>query len=556
MTRRLLLALSLAALAVAAPAAAQWKAGGVAFPITPYDDWSGFVPDGEGGVVFLFPPIFGTRQVRSQHLLADGTPDPLDGSAGTLVAHGTWGVGDLAAIPDGSGGVVVELLACGPPTAHTRCWENGWWSLLRAEGATPAPGWPDTGVVLGSSTWYALPSLATDGAGGAVLLRGSAVQRWTGAGVEAWTPEPGDSGVRFATSATTKLDPHLAADEAGGAWVAWSEAYLNDPLQKVVRLGHVSAAGLRTTGPAGLAVVIGPQLRSCGIVPDGAGGVYVAWAAPGASYDVVRVQHVDATGAAWWDAAGVMAGPVIAGADLAMSADGEDTVAMTVLDAPSSWRVQKLASGAPAWADAPEGRFVGVAGVATYGTRILAAPDGGLFVFWSDARTGSSDPWATRLDADGHAAPGWTLEGTALASLPADEYPAALVSGGTKGEAIACWSRPSTAYPGLYDLVAQKLVSGGVVAAPPAPAALALSAPWPNPASDGWTVSFRLSAPGEAVLELFDVAGRRVERLRVRVDDAAPRQVRFAAGALAPGVYRVRLSCAAGERTRVVVLAR
>ena len=216
--------------------------------------------------------------------------------------------------------------------------------------------------------------------------------------------------------------------------------------------------------------------------------------------------------------------------------------------------VLRLAEGGTAiWLDAADGCPFGTLAPSSRVARgVQVGAEGGTVVDIASGSPQSSREVATQASLDRNG----TLEGTALASLPADEYPAALVSGGTKGEAIACWSRPSTAYPGLYDLVAQKLVSGGVVAAPPAPAALALSAPWPNPASDGWTVSFRLSAPGEAVLELFDVAGRRVERLRVRVDDAAPRQVRFAAGALAPGVYRVRLSCAAGERTRVVVLAR
>ncbi len=84
----------------------------------------------------------------------------------------------------------------------------------------------------------------------------------------------------------------------------------------------------------------------------------------------------------------------------------------------------------------------------------------------------------------------------------------------------------------------------------PPPPAFALSSAWPNPAREGWSVSFTLPSPGTARLELFDLAGRRVHDREVAGLRAGPGQAEVAPGLRPrPGLYFVRMSFGGERRT-------
>lgn len=551
---------SLIALALASPAHAGWKAGGVAFPITPLDDQAALLPDGQGGAFLFFLLPDGIRTPRAQHMFANGTSDPLDGPTGRVVAPVPYGMGRSSAIPDGEGGMLVSFQRCAAPQPHTQCWETAQNRLKRWRPGGPVPGWPDSGVVLGPS-WPNIdaPQLVSGGDGGAIVLLGTALARWSGTCTTVWTPEAGQPGVRVSTGTQTKYETRIAPDGSGGAWAVWSEILAFNPLLRRIYVNHVGGAGQRLLGSLGLVLAEQADLRASGIAPDGFGGVYVAWSLRvqngGFEIDSVFVQHVLAEGVPGWDPFGAPAGHTWAGADVYLQASGEDAVALGVLDAAGQPLLQKIWGGGPAWPGSPAGLSVGAAGAAKAGEGWQSGEDGSLFIAWSDSRSGSQDAWVTLIDAAGQPAPGWTLDGSTLANSAEPEYCGGLIPGETLAEAIAAWGRPSPAYIGLYDWVVQKVTTAGVLAVPAPRRALTLAAPWPNPARDGWTVSFRLPGPDEAVLELFDVAGRRLAHSRIRVEDAGPREARLDATGLAPGVYRVRLRSSSGERTRMVVLA-
>ena len=86
------------------------------------------------------------------------------------------------------------------------------------------------------------------------------------------------------------------------------------------------------------------------------------------------------------------------------------------------------------------------------------------------------------------------------------------------------------------------------VATESAPAAFADAlGSYPNPFSDGVTVTLRLASPSEATLEAFDVLGRRVAVLMDGVRDVGTHEVRWSGeadsgGRLASGVYVLRLT--------------
>ncbi|MEM1055016.1 MAG: penicillin acylase family protein [Bacteroidota bacterium] len=87
-------------------------------------------------------------------------------------------------------------------------------------------------------------------------------------------------------------------------------------------------------------------------------------------------------------------------------------------------------------------------------------------------------------------------------------------------------------------------------------AALALDAPYPNPAVGTVTVPFELEAEQRVHLAVFDALGREVVVLEEGRYEAGPHEVALDASALAPGVYLLRLDAGGDVLTRRLVIAR
>jgi hypothetical protein len=84
------------------------------------------------------------------------------------------------------------------------------------------------------------------------------------------------------------------------------------------------------------------------------------------------------------------------------------------------------------------------------------------------------------------------------------------------------------------------------------PAAFGLSQNYPNPFNPATTVRYRLSARMHAVLEIFDILGKRIAVLDQGVRDAGEYSVAISADRWASGVYFCRLS--AGNQGKSVKL--
>ena len=111
--------------------------------------------------------------------------------------------------------------------------------------------------------------------------------------------------------------------------------------------------------------------------------------------------------------------------------------------------------------------------------------------------------------------------------------------------------------------VAVEVRSGGAVVARhavrlrvEAPAALALGAPYPNPARGAVAVPFEVPAAGRVRLAAYDVLGREVAVLVDAEREAGAHDARLAAGALAAGVYVVRLVAGGRSQVRRLTVAR
>lgn len=78
---------------------------------------------------------------------------------------------------------------------------------------------------------------------------------------------------------------------------------------------------------------------------------------------------------------------------------------------------------------------------------------------------------------------------------------------------------------------------------------------YPNPAAGDVTALVHVSMPQSVLIEVFNVAGRRVARQRQHVDAGASSELRIDAAAWAPGVYFVRIHGETVQATKSLVVA-
>jgi hypothetical protein len=88
------------------------------------------------------------------------------------------------------------------------------------------------------------------------------------------------------------------------------------------------------------------------------------------------------------------------------------------------------------------------------------------------------------------------------------------------------------------------------------PLDFALDAAYPNPFSDATTLRYRLSAPADVRVEVFDVSGRRVTVLADERQTAGEHRVTWKAMDVASGTYVVSLRAGDQQASRRVTLTR
>jgi hypothetical protein len=308
------------------------------------------------------------------------------------------------------------------------------------------------------------------------------------------------------TSAGDQESPKIEIDGASGAIVTWQDyrSLTNYDIyaQRVIGAGTVSW----TANGVGLCTLASDQVNTL-ITSDGAGGAIVAWSdfRSATSWDVYA-QRVNATGTVQWTGDGV-----------ALATDTRDEIA----------------------------------------TSLIGDGASGAIVAWDLTLGGTMDVNGQRVDALG--AIQWTSGGVPICAAPGAQYDTRLVSDGAGG-AVAAWQDDRS---GDTDVFAQRIDANGTVPTAIGRGSLpafTLRDPYPNPFRETTTVAFELPTRANVRIDVFDVAGRRVaSRLlgelqgshSVRVDaiDDGGRK-------LAGGVYFVGVSADGQRVTRKVVVVR
>lgn len=163
-----------------------------------------------------------------------------------------------------------------------------------------------------------------------------------------WSTDPAVN-LPIATGPAEQRAPQVVSDGAHGALVLYEDTFVGNALTSIVVVKHVLAGGtLDPTWPAGgveATYLSRAGLNSERLAADGAGGAFVAWTDINSPWNVVRTSHVLANGTldtAWTvnGAAGV--GRTTAGTPPSIVADGTGGAIVT-------WAGSDSASSNPMW---------------------------------------------------------------------------------------------------------------------------------------------------------------------------------------------------------------
>ena len=415
--------------------------------------------------------MFSSRKLLCQLVLAVGSAvsaraaiaawpsNPTNGNVALCTAAYSQSIPAITS--DGSGGAIVAW----PDYRSTN--EAIYVQRVSAAGV---PLWTTDGVAVSPFPLAGPPSIASDGAGGAIVTwddyRSGTddiyAQRFNVLGTPLWTP----NGVAIAKGSGAQRYPQVVSDGAGGAIITWQD-YVGYHLYAQ----RVNAVGVPQWAPNGVAICTaagGQDLTpNSAIISDGAGGAIITWQDHrGTSLDIYA-QRVNAGGVPQWTVDGVPLCTVASTQDApTLAPDGAGGAIVTWEDfrnvgsGVDIYAQRISATGVPQWAG--DGIAACSADAAQYSPTIIADGSGGAIVAWEDHRslaTGSGtyyDIYAQRINAGG--APQWTVDGVAICTaLERQKWPMLATDGA--GGAIITWQDRRS---GDYDIYAQRVTAVGV----------------------------------------------------------------------------------------------
>jgi hypothetical protein len=506
-----------AALPSPAAAGAVWAFDGIPLTRAPGAQSAPLlVSDSAGGAVALWrDDRVRTGDVAVQRVSAAGAL--LGPGDGTLVSAGPLPCFGAAVVADGEGGafaawpVATDAASCGLLVRHVL--DHG---ALDPAGPDPF----DAGHAV------AMPRMLRSASGDLFVAWPHDSSNVFSAHLARLTPELARSagwpaeGAALDRGSRSEVPVAVASDTSGGVFVLCA-GYAGDVEDLV--LHHVAASGGAAAGFPDSGVIVrrgAGQSTDYALVSDGAGGAIVSWwdNSHGAGNADIFAQRIAGAGAVapGWPSGGVVVCAASGDqANPAMVADGAGGAVIVWQDlGPYDLFAQRLTAAGQrvsGWA------ADGVAVCTAPGIQFLhvVAPDGagGVFVAWSDGRSGNGDIYAQHVTGSGTIAAAWPPQGLTVCDDPADQVEPAIVGDGGSG-AIIAWTDdrnlPSTG-PDVY--AAAVSTFGGVRS--DAPATLSLLPPRPNPGSDLFRIDLDVASPTvmAAWLDIVDLAGRRVRQL-------------------------------------------
>jgi hypothetical protein len=423
---------------------AQWQLDGVPVSTAANNQQNPtVVSDGLGGAIVTWQDArSGTADIYAQRVNASGVAQWT--ASGVALCTAAFDQYTPTIVSDGSGGAIVTWYDYRSGTNND--------IYAQRVNALGVAQWTANGVALctAANDQY-IPTIVSDGSGGAIVtwydLRSGTnfdiyAQRVNALGVAQWTA----NGVALSTAAFDQSSPTIVSDGSGGAIITWQDARsgLFD-----IYAQRVNASGVAqwTANGVALCTAAGDQFYPT-IVSDGSGGAIVTWQGD------IYAQRVNALGVTQWTANGVALctaandqySPTIV-------SDGSGGAIVTWYDyrsGPADIYVQRVnASGVAQWT--ANGVALCTAANDQWSPTIVSDGSGGAIITWQDYRSGPTDIYAQRFNALGVAQ--WTANGAALSTAANDQLSPTIVSDGLGG-AIVTWQ---DARSGTADIYAQRV---------------------------------------------------------------------------------------------------
>ncbi len=408
------------------------------------------VPDGGGGTIVAWSDFrSGDLDIYAQKLDVSGNPAwALDG---VPICKQVGNQMNPRVLADGSGGAFVV-------------WED--YRVSPTDGNIYIQRISPQGVVLwgagGSPVCTATgnqrgPVISPNGLGGVLIAwtderAGAATadiyaQRFTAAGLAQWTAD----GVAMCTAAGLQQDPTVVTDTQGGAICAWRDSRGVD---QDIYAQRVNEQGVAQWTANGVAVCTSVNNQDTPIaIPDGSGGVIVAWNdARGADQDVYA-QRLNSAGTPLWLANGVAACATTGNQSRPRLCTDGSGGAIVVWEDSRGANVdiyaQRLggATGAAQWM--ANGVPVCTAATDQLTPAIVVDPVGGAIVSWTDSRNSTgSDIYAQHLNLDGTVL--WTANGVRLCDAGGNQDRPDVAADGNGGANVSWRDYRNGSYSDLY----------------------------------------------------------------------------------------------------------
>lgn len=464
-------------LTAAGAPAAGWPRNGLVLCAAPGPQLEPVVTtDQQGGIYAAWSDYrTGLARVHAQHVTPAGN-DPAWPMDGWRVCEGAGAQRSPAIASDGRGGALLAwqdtrsgsagLYAALFNAARDRPWGSGGRVLCTAPGEQRRVRAAANGAGGGYFVWEDTRGADFDLYGLRVAESGDLEFPWA------------EDGLPLCAASGGQFEPQLEPDGAGGALLAWFDARSGagfDVYALRINARAEARPGWRTGGTP-VCGATGDQVQPV-LAGDGRGGAWIAWADRRAGSADIALQHLDGTGtpSSCWPEDGVViasaahdqehpalvAGPataVCAWTDLRSNTDG-DVYARRVHESLTSGPVDP---NGVAVCIQPGTQELGP--VSAPAQAAVSDGAGGAWIVWQDGRNASAAPdlYIQHLGADARPAPGWPADGVPLCTAPGPKQAAVLSPDGAGG-CVAAWS-DARAGAGGWRVYVQRLDALGQVA--------------------------------------------------------------------------------------------
>ena len=571
MRAHVLLTLLMSLVLLSSVSHAQWQPDGIAVSaFTNYQTTQAIASDGAGGAIVTWHDFRSGTSYDIYAQRVDVSGAVVWTADGVPLATVTANQAVPTIVSDGAGGAIVAWY-----DDRTCCFNSDIYAQRIDASGTVL--WAPDGVALCTATKDQIrPEIVSDGAGGAIVVwedgrisgtnRNVFAQRISAAGAVLWTA----NGVALCTAANNQYLPKIVSDDAGGAIVTWTDFRIGGVSDIFVQRVNAAGATLWAANGVGLS---GPSSSEYSpvIVADGSGGAIVTWQDFRTGTGDIYAQRINAPGAIQWTLDGVLISATGWDVNGQMVSDGAGGAIVTwqlVVNSdefPNSdydLYVQRVdATGTLQWT------LGGVAISTAVGNQSSSTmiPDGlgGAIIAWEDSLVGGTSNYdirAQRVNASGTAQ--WTPGSVAVSVADNEQRRPAILADGSGG-AIVAWEDFRNG--SNMDIFAMQIGPDGTIPTgvgdTPPPAAVALTSNYPNPFSTETTFDLDLSVDADVVVDVYDVAGRRVRHVELGRLSAGSRTMAFNGAGddgrhLSSGVYFYRVSANGATFTRKMVISR